>query len=74
MQNSRIADRLARAGFLPKAAALDENILKLKPDDGDAALQAARALAVHLERRADAGQCRDVTERIAPLAERRAQG
>jgi tetratricopeptide (TPR) repeat protein len=41
MQFARIADHLAREGFLPKAAALYKKILKIKPDEDEAALRAA---------------------------------
>jgi tetratricopeptide (TPR) repeat protein len=41
MQYARIADHLAREGFLPKAAALYKKILKIKPDEDEAALAAA---------------------------------
>jgi tetratricopeptide (TPR) repeat protein len=41
MQFARIADHLAREGFLPKAAALYKKILKIDPDDDEAAIRAA---------------------------------
>ena len=40
VQYARIAEHLAREGFLPKAAALYKKILKVKPGDEHAQLQA----------------------------------
>ena len=44
-QFARIADGLLRDGFLPKAAALYKKILKIRPDDGHALLQAGEIAA-----------------------------
>jgi tetratricopeptide (TPR) repeat protein len=41
VQFARVADHLAREGFLPKAAALYKKILKIRPDEDEAALRIA---------------------------------
>lgn len=54
-QYLRIADHLARDGFLPKAAALYKKALKIKPSDDHALLQAAE-IAVRQTHFAEARQ------------------
>lgn len=63
---SRIADQFRREGFLPRAAALYKKILKIKPDDEPALVQAA-------EISAQQGLLADAKTHLNTLAQRHAR-